>query len=48
MAAIHQILKEIPALITTLQGSPLVLFTLLALAAFAIIGLALLLLGKKL
>jgi len=47
MKEILGIIKETPALVATLQNSPLVLLTLISLGAFLLVGLALLTLGKK-
>lgn len=47
MQDIVGIIKEAPALVATLQNSPLVLVTLIALAAFVVVGLVVLTLGKR-
>lgn len=45
--AILGIMKEVPAVVAVLQNSPLVLLTLVSIAAFAVVGLTILVLGKK-
>jgi len=47
MQDIVGIIKEAPALVATLQNSPSVLVAVIALAAFVVIGLVVLTLGKK-
>ena len=47
MQDLFGIIKELPVVVALLEGSPLVLLTLNSIAALAVVGLALVLLGKK-